>query len=94
MAAQRAQILLYRVRMEDAVVRRLQDRAEDSRSKLAQTQHEKQRLIDYLKLNEDSLEKIEDPRCKSFVCRFYALRPGWWGPASQNFLNSGRSLLR
>ena len=33
-------------------------------------------------------------RSKSFVCRFYALRPGWWGPASQNFLNLERSLLR
>lgn len=64
MAAQRAQILLYRVQVEDAVVRRLQDRAEDTRSKLAQTQHEKQRLIDYLKLNEDSQEKIEDPRTR------------------------------
>ncbi len=39
-AAQRAQILVYRVQAQESIVRRMQERADDARSKLAQIRSE------------------------------------------------------
>lgn len=64
MAAQRAQILVYRFQMQDAVVRHLQDRIEDTRSKLAQIQHEEKRLTTAAKQMEQSQDQSESPKDK------------------------------
>lgn len=42
-AAQRAQILIYRVQAQESIVRRLQERVDDTRSKLAQVQSEQKK---------------------------------------------------
>jgi chromosome segregation ATPase len=53
-AAQRMQILMYRLQAQETVVRRLQDRADDSRSKLTQIEQEKGKLSEGIKQFEDS----------------------------------------
>ena len=53
-AAQRAQILMYRLQAQEAAVRRLQDRADDSRSRLAQMEQEKTKLSEDVEQFEDS----------------------------------------
>jgi chromosome segregation ATPase len=51
--AQRAQILIYRVQAQDTVVRRVQERVEDTRSKLDHIQSEKGRHAAQLKQMEE-----------------------------------------
>lgn len=60
-AAQRAQILIYRVQAQEGVVSRMQERIDGMRSTLGQIEHEEKRLADGIKQNEDSLEKAENP---------------------------------
>jgi chromosome segregation ATPase len=60
-ASQRAQILVYRLQAQESVVRRLQERIDDSRSKLAQTQSEEKRLTTRLKHAEESVGHADDP---------------------------------
>ena len=59
LAAQRAQILIYRVQAQESVVRRLQERVDDSHSKISKIQTEQKRLAAGLKQLEDSLEHAE-----------------------------------
>ena len=60
-AAQRAQILVYRAQAQESVVRRMQERVDETRSKLAQTQHEEKRLTAAAKQNEDLLNNDDNP---------------------------------
>jgi chromosome segregation ATPase len=62
-AAQRSQILMYRLQAQENAVRRLQDRVDDSRSKLTQIEQEKSKLGQDLKQFEDSQTRgqIDDP---------------------------------
>lgn len=59
-AAQRAQILIYRVQVQEAVVARIQERIESAQLALSQTQHEEKRVADGIKQNEDLLDKAEN----------------------------------
>jgi predicted nucleic acid-binding Zn-ribbon protein len=52
-AGQRAQILIYRAQAQDTVVRRVQERVEETRSKLDKIQSEKRRHAAQLKQMED-----------------------------------------
>jgi chromosome segregation ATPase len=52
-AVQRAQILIYRVQAQETVVRRVQERVEETRSKLDHIQSEKRRHAAQLKQMED-----------------------------------------
>ncbi|HXN52001.1 MAG TPA: hypothetical protein VN943_08695 [Candidatus Acidoferrum sp.] len=52
-ASQRAQILIYRVQAQQAVVTRLSQRVENDRSRLSQTQSEQKRLVVVIKRLED-----------------------------------------
>jgi chromosome segregation ATPase len=54
-AAQRAQILLYRLQAQQSVVKRLQERVDDTRSKLAQIQSEQ-------KMRTVTIKQFEDRR--------------------------------
>src|ERR1700719_3128229 len=58
-AAQRAQILVYRTQAQESVVRRLQERVDDARSKLAQIQSELKRLTQAVKQDEDLLDHTD-----------------------------------
>ena len=60
-AAQRAQILLYRVQAQESGVRRVQERVDDTRSKLTQIQAEEKRLTANLKQITDSADHDENP---------------------------------
>jgi chromosome segregation ATPase len=60
-AAQRAQILVYRAQAQESVVRRMQERVDDTRSKLAQIQSELKRLTQAVKQNEDLLDHTDNP---------------------------------
>jgi len=60
-AAQRAQILVYRTQAQESVVRRLQERVDDARSKLAQIQSELKRLTQAIKRDEDLLDHTDNP---------------------------------
>lgn len=62
-AAQRAQILMFRLQAQENAVRRLQDRVDDSRSKLTQIEQEKSKLSQDLKQFEDSQTRAvnDDP---------------------------------
>ena len=60
-AAQRAQILVYRVQAQESVVRRLQERVDDTRSKLAQIHSEQKMLTVEMKHNEELLDHAEKP---------------------------------
>jgi transposase len=57
-AAQRAQILVYRAQAQESVVRRIQERVDDTRSKLAQIQTEQRNRA-------SSLKQIEEKRSRS-----------------------------
>ena len=59
-AAQRAQILVYRAQAQETVVRRTQDRVDDTRSKLAQIQFELKRLAQVVKQTQDLLEHADN----------------------------------
>jgi chromosome segregation ATPase len=58
-AAQRAQILIYRVQGQESVVRPLQERVDDTRSKLAQIHSEQKMLTVEMKQNEELLDHNE-----------------------------------
>lgn len=58
-AAQRAQILIYRVQAQQSIVRRLQERVDDTQSKLAQVQSAQKRLAAAAKELEDSLNNAD-----------------------------------
>jgi hypothetical protein len=60
-AAQRAQILIYRVQAQESVVRRMQERVDDTRSKLAQTHSEQKILTVGMKQNAELLDHTENP---------------------------------
>jgi chromosome segregation ATPase len=57
-AAQRAQILVYRAQAQESVVRRMQERVDDTRSKLAQIQSEQRNRAARIK-------QIEEKRSQS-----------------------------
>ncbi|SRR6266478_5858301 len=60
-ASQRAQVLLYRLQAQVSVVRRMQERVDDTRSKLAQIHAEQKRLTTALKQYEDSASHSDNP---------------------------------
>jgi chromosome segregation ATPase len=60
-AAQRAQILIYRTQAQESVVRRMQERVDDTRSKLAQIQYEEKSLTAAAKQNQDLLDHTDNP---------------------------------
>ena len=60
-AAQRAQVLFYRLQAQDSVVRHMQERVDDTRSKLAQIHAEEKRLTTALKQYEDSVSHTDNP---------------------------------
>lgn len=57
--ALKAQILLYRLQVQEATVARVSQHLNDERSKLAQTQEHRRRLMGALKENEELLDKSE-----------------------------------
>jgi chromosome segregation ATPase len=58
-AAQRAQILVYRAQAQESVVRRMQDRVDDTRSKLAQVQSEQRNRASTIKQFEEKRSQSE-----------------------------------
>jgi chromosome segregation ATPase len=60
-AAQRAQVLVYRLQAQESAVRRMQERVDDARSKLAQIHSEEKRLTATLKQYEDSASHTDNP---------------------------------
>jgi chromosome segregation ATPase len=75
-AAQRAQILVYRAQAQESVVRRLQEHVDDTRSKLAQIQSEQKRLTNEIKQNEESLDHTDNATTRketeNVIARFKA----------------------
>ena len=59
-ASQRAQVPLYRLQAQESVVRRMQERVDDTRSKLAQIHAEQKRLTTALKQYEDSVSHSDN----------------------------------
>jgi chromosome segregation ATPase len=57
-AAQRAQILVYRAQAQESVVRRMQERVDDTRSKLSQIQSEQRSRA-------SSIKQVEEKRSQS-----------------------------
>ncbi len=64
LAAQRAQILIYRVQAQESVVRRLQERVDNTHSKLAQIQAQQKHSAAAVKQFEDSLDHAETPAAR------------------------------
>ncbi len=60
-AAQRAQILIYRVQAQESIVRRMQERADDARSKLAQIRSEQKSRAASIKQIEEKRRRTETP---------------------------------
>ncbi len=60
-AAQRAQILIYRVQAQESVVRRMQDRVDDARSRLAQVRFEQNNRAVSIKQIEEKKSHSETP---------------------------------
>jgi hypothetical protein len=60
-AAQRAQILVYRAQAQESVVRRMQERVDDTRSKLSQIQSEQKGLMIAAKHDQDLLDHTDNP---------------------------------
>jgi hypothetical protein len=58
-AAQRAQILVYRAQAQEAVVRRMQERVDDTRSRLAQIQTEQRNRASSIKQFEEKRGQSE-----------------------------------
>jgi len=59
--SQRVQILLFRLQVQEATVARLERRADDAHSSLAQTQSELKRLASEIKLREDMQSNSQNP---------------------------------
>ena len=60
-AAQRAQILIYRVEAQESVVRRTQERVDDARSRLAQVRTEQSNRAASIKQIEEKKRRSETP---------------------------------
>lgn len=60
-AAQRAQILIYRVTAQESVVRRMQERVDDTRSRLAQVRTEQNNRATTIKQIEEKKGRSETP---------------------------------
>jgi chromosome segregation ATPase len=60
-AAQRAQILIYRVQAQESVVRRMQERVDDARSRLAQVRFEQNNRAVSIKQIEENKSHSETP---------------------------------
>jgi hypothetical protein len=60
-AAQRAQILIYRTQAQESVVRRMREHVDDTRSKLAQIQYEEKSLTAAAKQNQDLVDHTDNP---------------------------------
>jgi len=60
-AAQRAQILIYRVQAQESVVRRVQERVDDARSRLAQVRSEQNNRTATIKRIEEKRSRSETP---------------------------------
>jgi chromosome segregation ATPase len=60
-AAQRAQILIYRVQAQESVVRRMQERVDDARSRLAQIRYEQKGRAATIKQIEEMRGRTETP---------------------------------
>jgi hypothetical protein len=60
-AAQRSQILVYRAQAQESVVRRMQERVDDTRSKLAQIQSEQRNRAASIKQIEEKKSRSETP---------------------------------
>lgn len=60
-AVQRAQILFYRLRVQEATVARASQRLDETRSKLAQTQSERKKLTADIKHSEDFVGNEQNP---------------------------------
>src|SRR5438445_1749238 len=60
-AAQRAQILLYRLQGQEAIVARATQRLDDARARLAETQSNRTKLTSDTKRYEDFLNNSENP---------------------------------
>ena len=61
MAAQRVQILLYRLQIQEAAVARAQRRADEARSALSQTQTEVKMIASEIKQTEDRVSNAQNP---------------------------------
>jgi chromosome segregation ATPase len=59
--AQRAQILIYRVQAQESVVRRMQERVDDARSRLAQVRFEQNNRAATIKQIEEKKGRSESP---------------------------------
>jgi chromosome segregation ATPase len=59
-ASQRAQILFYRLQLQEAVVRQLQDRVDDARSKVTQAQREIKMFTTDMKRHEEEIEQTDN----------------------------------
>ena len=60
-AAQRAQILLYRLQGQETIVARASQRLDDARARLAETQNNRTKLTSDTKRYEDLLNNTENP---------------------------------
>jgi hypothetical protein len=60
-ATQRAQILLYRLQIQEAVVTRAEQRVAEAHSALAQTQNEQKHFASEIKLREDMQSNSQNP---------------------------------
>ncbi len=60
-AAQRAQILVYRAQAQESVVRRMQERVDDNRSKLGQIQSEQRNRAASIKQIEEKKSRSDTP---------------------------------
>lgn len=65
--AQRAQILMSRVQVQESLVRRLQERADETRSKLTVIQREERDSAFEVKRSEDLLKEVADPKTRKEV---------------------------
>jgi chromosome segregation ATPase len=61
MAAQRVQILLYRLQIQEAAVARAQRRVDEGRSALSQTQAEVKMMASAIKQTEDKVSNSQNP---------------------------------
>ncbi len=59
--AQRAQILIYRVQAQESIVRRMQERVDDARSRLAQVRTEQSNRAASIKQIEEKKRRSETP---------------------------------
>jgi len=60
-AAQRTQILVYRAQAQESTIRRMQERVDDTRSKLAQIQSEQKNRASTIKQIEEKKSRSETP---------------------------------